>query len=151
VLFRSGPAEKAEYFMGQAGLAIAEGDESTALDYYLAAAEVYDEIGEETVDRAEAHFYAADYLYKFSHREQAIEEYDAAVRIYLKYADNSQIKAAVALNNMGSIHRELHEKSKARSCWERALQIYKNASEERKNHQHIAKIEQNLRDLAEGF
>jgi tetratricopeptide (TPR) repeat protein len=143
--------ERAEQFMAQAGLALHEGDEQQALANYLAAAEVYDKEGKVSVERAEAHFLAAGMAYQISERMMAIEEYDEAVKIYLRFGGNSKMKAANALNNMGTIYKELQDKSKAANCWNRALQIYEAAPPEQRNTANMQKIQQNLRDLQEGF
>ena len=143
--------ELASHYMGQAGMALSEGDEQGALDYYLEAAKIYDDSGQVSIERAEAHFLAADLAYRLGERRQAVEEYDAAVQIYVRFKGNSKIKAANALNNMGTIYKELERKDQARECWEKALQIYKEAPDEYKSNRNMAKIEQNLRDLAEGY
>ena len=143
--------EEAENYMGQAGLAISEGDHQAAAQYYLQAATVYDRIGGTTIERAEAHFLAAAESYKIGNPGQAIEQYQTAVDIYLQFTGNSKIKAAVGLNNMGSIYKEMEQIDKARNCWSNALQIYKEAPPELQSHGNMATIEQNLRDLQEGF
>lgn len=143
--------DEAEQYMGQAGFALSEGDIQTAMANYMAAAEIYDNTGKVTVERAEAHFLAADLAYQLSERGTAIEEYEKSVKIYVRFSGNSRIKAAVALNNMGTIYKELQNKSRALSCWNRALDIYNNAPAELKNEVHIQKIRQNIRDLEAGF
>jgi tetratricopeptide (TPR) repeat protein len=143
--------EIADHYMAQAGMALSEDDKASALDYYIEAAAVYDKEGDVTVDRAEAHFLAADMAYQLMERDQAIKEYDAAVQIYIRFDGNSKIKAAVALNNMGTIYKEIQDKNKARNCWEKAAQIYKDAPADLKNPQNLQKIEQNIRDLDQGF
>lgn len=148
---RASAAQTADEYMSQAGLALSEGDEAGALEYYLYAARAYDDAGEVVIERAEAHFLAAGLAYQLGEKTQAIEEYDAAVDIYLRFSGNSKIKGANALNNMGTIYKEMEQKSKARNCWERALQIYKSAPKELQSQSNMAKIEQNLSDLAEGF
>ena len=142
---------EAEQYMGQAGLALSEGNNEGAMANYLAAADIYDKSGKVTVERAEAHFLAADLAYQLSEREIAIEEYEKAVDIYLRFTGNSRIKAANALNNMGSIYKELQNKSRAMNCWNRALELYREAPAELKNEVNIQKIEQNIRDLEAGF
>ena len=142
---------EAEQYMGQAGLALSEGNNEGAMANYLAAAEIYDKSGKVTVERAEAHFLAADLAYQISEREMAIEEYEKAVDIYLRFTGNSRIKAANALNNMGTIYKELQNKSRAMNCWNRALEIYRDAPADLKNEANIQKIEQNIRDLEAGF
>jgi tetratricopeptide (TPR) repeat protein len=144
-------SEMAEQYMTQAGMAIADGDNQAALENYLEAARLYDESGEVTVERAEAHFLAASLAYQIGEKSQAIDEYDSSVEIYLRFSGNSKIKAANALNNMGTIYKELQDKPKARNCWERALNIYKEAPADLQNKGNMAKIEQNIRDLDEGF
>ncbi len=146
-----GVQQQADYFMEQAGLALAEDDKQGAFEYYLEAARVYDETGEISVERAEAHFLAADLAYQVGEKLQAIEEYDQAVQIYLRFTGNSKVKAAIALNNQGTIYKEMEQYGKARNCWENALQIYKDAPAELQSKPNMAKIQQNLSDLAEGF
>ncbi|MCP4674437.1 MAG: tetratricopeptide repeat protein [Deltaproteobacteria bacterium] len=143
--------EQAEFYMEQAGLALAEDDKQGALEFYLEAATVYDGAGEVTIERAEAHFLSADLAYQVGEKMQAAEEYDKAVQIYLRFSGNSKIKAAVALNNMGTIYKEMEQYDKARNCWENALQIYKAAPPELQSPRNMAKIQQNLSDLHEGF
>ena len=143
--------EQAEFYMEQAGLALAEDDKQGALEFYLEAAAVYDGAGEVTIDRAEAHFLSADLAYQVGEKMQAAEEYDKSVQIYLRFTGNSKIKAAVALNNMGTIYKEMEQYDKARNCWENALQIYKAAPPELQSPRNMAKIQQNLSDLHEGF
>jgi tetratricopeptide (TPR) repeat protein len=146
-----GMMEEADQYMGQAGLALSEGKQEEALANYLAAAEVYDRDGSITVERAEAHFLAAGLAYELAERKQAISEYDKAVEIYLRFKGNSRIKAANALNNMGTIYKEMQNKARALNCWHRALEIYKKAPPELQDKTNIAKIEQNIRDLEQGF
>ncbi|MDJ0763255.1 MAG: tetratricopeptide repeat protein [Myxococcota bacterium] len=143
--------EEADHYMGLAGMALSEDDIESALEYYLEAAHVYDNAGKITVERAEAHFLAADLAYKIGNPTQALDEYDQAVQIYLRFSGNSKIKGAVALNNMGSIYKEMEKYDKARNCWENALQIYRDAPKELQSQSHMETIEQNLSDLAEGF
>ncbi len=143
--------DEAKYYMEQAGLAVANEDPDTALANYIAAARTYDLIGDITVDRAESHFLAADLLYRLGDPTQALSQYQTAVDIYMRFSGNAKIKAAVSLNNMGSIYKELQRKDKARNCWENALQIYKAAPPELQNRTHMATIEQNINDLREGF
>ena len=147
----AGPTEQAEYYMGMAGMAISEGNDEEALANYLAAAKLYDDAGVVTVDRAEAHFLAAGIAYKLTELVQAIDEYEKSVDIYTRFSGNSQIKAANALNNMGTIYKELLKKSRAIDCWTRALEIYKAAPKELQNEANMQKIEQNIRDLEQGF
>lgn len=143
--------EQADYYMGAAGMALSEGDEQGALANYLAAAKIYDQSGAVVIERAEAHFLAADLAYQLSELVQAIEEYEKAVDIYLRFSGNSKIKAANALNNMGTIYKELLKKSRAIDCWTRALEIYKDAPKELQNEANMQKIQQNIRDLEQGF
>ena len=143
--------EQAGQYMGEAGFALGDGDTAGALEKYLQAAHIYDGTGEITIERGEAHFLAAGLAYQLGQRTQSLEEYDAAVEIYLRFSGNSKIKAANALNNMGTIYKELEEPDKARTCWERALQIYEAAPKELQSTSNMAKIQQNLRDLVEGY
>lgn len=143
--------EQAEYYMGMAGMAISEGNDQEALANYLAAAEIYDNAGAVTVERAEAHFLAAEIAYKLTEHMQAIEEYEKSVEIYTRFSGNSQIKAANALNNMGTIYKELLKKSRAVDCWTRALDLYKAAPKELQNEANMQMIQQNIRDLEQGF
>ena len=142
---------EADQYMGQAGLALSDGDIQGAMANYLAAADIYDKSGQVTVERAEAHFLAADLAYQLAERETAIQEYEKSVDIYLRFTGNSRIKAANALNNMGTIYKETQNKSRALNCWHRALEIYKEAPPELKNEANIQKIEQNIRDLEAGY
>ncbi len=144
-------AQQAEHYMGQAGFAISEDDIEGALGYYLEAARIYDSTGEVTINRAEAHTEAAKLTYRLGDLEEAIAQYQIAVDIFMRFSGNSKIKAAVGLNNMGTIYKELEKKDKARNCWENALQIYKAAPPELQNRSNMATIEQNLSDLQEGF
>jgi tetratricopeptide (TPR) repeat protein len=148
-----GAATKAQYdaYMDQAGLAITEGRTQDALDAYLAAADVYDKTGEIIIERAEAHFLAADCAYQRMQKDLSLEEYQKSVDIYLRFSGNSKIKAAVALTNMGVIYKEKVQKDKARNCWETAFQLYKEAPKELQNSENMEKISQNLRDLDNGF
>ena len=138
-------------YMDQAGLAFAEGRTQDALDAYLSAADVYDKTNEIIIERAEAHFLAADLAYQRMQKDLALEEYQKSIDIYLRFSGNSKIKAAVALTNMGVIYKEKTMKDKARNCWETALQLYKEAPKELQNSENMEKIEQNLRDLESGF
>ncbi|MBW2277342.1 MAG: tetratricopeptide repeat protein [Deltaproteobacteria bacterium] len=144
------PLDYYNHYMSQAGLAIAEGDKEGALDNYLEAAAVLDATDEVTVERAEAHFLAADMAYQRLEHEQAIAEYEKAIEIYLRFKGNSRAKAAVALNALGVIYREKAEKNKARNCWEQALQIYRELPAEFQKASHVETIKQNIRDLEYG-
>ena len=143
--------DEANHYMGMAGMALSEGNEQEALANYLAAAEIYDRSGSIVEERAEAHFLAADIAYQLSERVQAIEEYEKSVDIYLRFSGNSKIKAANALNNMGTIYKELLKKSRAIDCWTRALEIYREAPKELQNEANMQKIQQNIRDVEQGF
>jgi len=140
-----------EHYMSEAGMALAEERLQDALDAYLEAAKALDQTGEITVKRAEAHFLAADMAYQRMEKELALESYQKSVDIYLRFSGNSKIKAAVALTNMGVIYKEKADKNKARNSWEQALQIYKEAPASPQNQIHMQKVEQNLRDLDQGF
>jgi tetratricopeptide (TPR) repeat protein len=146
-------AAEAEYqaYMDRAGLALSEGRTQDALDAYLGAAAVGDKTGEITVERAEAHYLAGDMAYQRMDKDLALEQYQEAVDIYLRFTGNSKIKAAVVLTNMGVIYKEKVMKDKARNCWETAVQLYKEAPPELQDHANMRKIEQNLRDLESGF
>ena len=144
-------AEQADYYMGMAGMALSDGNDEEALANYLAAAKIYDQSGAVVVERAEAHFLAAGIAYRLTERLQALEEYEKAVDIYTRFSGNSQIKAANALNNMGTIYKELLKKSRAIDCWTRALEIYQAAPKELQNEANMQKIQQNIRDLEQGF
>ena len=143
--------EKASYFMGQGGLALSEGNEEEALENYLEAARIYDENGQVVIERAEAHYLAAELAFKLGDNDLTLKEYDTAVQIYLRFTGNSRVKAAIALNNMGSIYKKRQETAKAQRCWEQALELYKNAPPELQSHTNMETIEQNLSDLAEGY
>lgn len=145
------PMDLYNHYMGQAGLSAAEGDKEGALDHYLEAAKALDDTGEVTIERAEAHFLAADMAYQRLDAELAIAEYEKAVEIYLRFTGNSRTKAAVALNSMGVIYKEKAEKNKARNCWEQALQVYRELPAEFQNNSHIETIKQNIRDLDFGY
>ncbi len=142
---------KAEQYMGQAGMALSEGNTKEAIANYLSAAEIYESIGKVSIEAAEAHFLAADLAYQISERELALEEYQKAVNMYLQFTGNSRIKAANALNNMGTIHKEMQNKSKALNSWHRALELYQKAPAELRNESNVQKIQQNIRDLEAGF
>lgn len=148
-----GSAAEAQYdaYMNQAGLAMAEGRMQDALDGYLAAAAIYDKTDEIIMERAEAHYLAGDCAYQRMEKDVALEQYQKAVDIYLRFSGNSKIKAAVVLTNMGVIYKEKAMKDKARNCWETAIQIYKEAPKELQDSANMRKIEQNIRDLESGF
>ena len=132
-------------------MALAEDRLQDALEAYLEASAALDTTNEVTVKRAEAHFLAADMAYQRMEKDLALEEYQKSVDIYLRFTGNSRIKAAVALTNMGVIYKEMTEKDKARNAWEQAFQIYKEAPESSQNRIHMGKVEQNIRDLEQGF
>lgn len=140
-------AQEAAGYMEQAVIAESEGDMATAFANYREAAAVFDKAGMVTVERAEAHFLAAEKALTLSQFEAAVEHYDAAIQIYLRFEGNSKAKAAVALTNMGAAYKKLGEKDKARGCWNRALEIYGDLPAEMRSSANIATIEQNLREL----
>ncbi|MDD5307245.1 MAG: tetratricopeptide repeat protein [Deltaproteobacteria bacterium] len=137
--------------MESAGSAIADGNTQGAYDEYSEAARVLDEANLVVIDRAEAHFYAADLAYKLLDKDGAITHYKAAIDVYLRFSGNSKVKAAIALNNLGAIYKEIGDKPAARSAWEQAMQVYREAPPELQNQANMAKIEQNISDLREGF
>ena len=147
----SSVTDQANAYMSQAAISLSEEDYQGALASYLAAADIYDKEGAISVERAEAHFLAADLAYQIGEKQLAIDEYDESVKIYLRFKGNAKMKAANALNNMGTIYKELQHKSKAANCWNRALQIYQEFPEADRNTANMQMIEQNLRDLNEGF
>jgi tetratricopeptide (TPR) repeat protein len=147
----SGPELEAKARMEAAGAAIAEGDTQGAYDRYSEAADVLDEAGLVVIDRAEAHFYAADLAYKLLDKDGAVSHYKSAIEVYLRFSGNSKVKAAIALNNLGAIYKEIGDKPAAREVWEQALKVYRDAPPELQNKAHMAKIEQNISDLREGF
>lgn len=138
--------DQAKRYIGEGGFALSEGNANQALEYFLGAAEIYDSLDEVTVEGAEAHYVAAETAHKLKQRELAIEEYDKAVDIYLRFTGKTKIKGAHALANMGAVYVELRDKDKARDCWERALNIYKAAPPELQNKTNMARIKQNIRD-----
>ncbi len=140
-----------KYFMSEAGLAQSEQRLDDALENYLSAAQVLEETGEVSVKQADAHFQAAEIAYQRFDKELAIQQYEKAVGLYLRFPGNSQSKAAVAYTNMGVVYKEMHDKARARTCWQQALEVYRNAPESSQNAGHIEKINQNIRDLDEGF
>ena len=139
------------YYIEQASLALVEGNTDGALENYMAAAQVLDDTGEPTQKSADAHFEAAKLAYQKYDKELAISEYQKAIDLYLRFPGNAQSKAAVSYTNMGVVYKEMHDKARARTCWQQALDIYKNAGAEAQNAAHVEKIEQNIRDLDEGF
>ena len=139
------------YFMEQAGLAQSESRKEDALDYYLSAADTMAATGTPTIKEADARYEAAQIAYQMMQKELAIQEYEKAGAIYLRFEGNALTKGAVVYTNMGVIWKELHEKNKARSCWQTALELYQKADATDQNKVHIEKIQQNIRDLDEGF
>jgi tetratricopeptide (TPR) repeat protein len=139
------------YFMEQAGLAQAEDRKDDALDYYLSAADTMAAKGTPNIKEADAHYEAAQIAYQTNQKELSIQEYEKAIEIYIRFDGNSLTKGAVAYTNLGVIWKELHEKNKARSCWQSALDLYNNAPANSQNKVHIEKIQQNIRDLDQGF
>ena len=143
--------EEAGRLMGQGGFAASDGDDEKALSLYLDAARILDGLGRVTVDRGEAHFLAGEVAEKLYKNALALEHFEKAVDIYLRFSGNSKIKAANALANMGAIHKQTGALGKARDCWTRALNIYKASPPEYRNSRNMGKIEQNLRDLSSGY
>ena len=139
------------YFMEQAGLAQAETRQEDALDYYLSAADTMAATGSPPIKEADARYEAAQIAYQMVQKELSIQQYEKAAEIYLRFDGNAQTKGAVVYTNMGVIWKELHEKNKARSCWQTALELYQKADATDQNKVHIEKIQQNIRDLDEGF
>ncbi|MCU0660982.1 MAG: tetratricopeptide repeat protein [Myxococcota bacterium] len=139
--------QEAAGYMEKAVLAESEGDLATAYDSYIQAATVFDRTGGASVERAEAHFLAAEKALALSKFEEAVKHYDTAVQIYLRFEGNSQAKAAVALTNMGAAYKKTGQKEKARDCWTRALEVYQALPAELRNSANIAILEQNIRDL----
>jgi tetratricopeptide (TPR) repeat protein len=140
--------DQAGRYVGEGGFALSEGNEEQALEYFLGATAIYEDIGKVTVERGEAHYLAGETAHKLKKRELAIAEYTKAVDIYLRFSGASKIKGAHALANMGAVHRELEDKDKARNCWERALNIYRAAPAELQNKNNMARIQQNINDLS---
>ena len=138
--------DQASRYIGEGGFALSEEKEAQALEYFLAAAAIYDDLGEVTVEGAEAHYVAAETAHKLKQRDLAVEEYNKAVDIYLRFSGKTKIKGAHALANMGAVYVELHDRDKARECWQRALNIYKAAPPELQNKTNMARIKQNIRD-----
>lgn len=147
----SAAMEEYKYYMEQAGIAQAEQQLDDALDYYLSAATTLEETGQPSVKLADAHYEAAQISYQLYKKELAIEEYESAAAIYLRFSGNAQTKAAVVYTNMGVVWKEMNNKSKARTCWQQALDIYQKVETGNQNKIHIEKIQQNIRDLDEGF
>jgi tetratricopeptide (TPR) repeat protein len=147
------PSIKAQidHYLTKAGMARMEGDAQGALDYYLEAAAVCEQKESITVECADVFYETAGMAYERVEKEMAIEYYEKAIDIYLRFKNNSRAKAAVALNAEGVIYREMADKSKARNLFEQALQIYEETPEEYKSEANIDKIKQNIRDLEEGY
>ncbi|MBN2529433.1 MAG: hypothetical protein JXR76_23800 [Deltaproteobacteria bacterium] len=139
------------YFMEQAGLAQSEERKEDAIDFYLSAADSMAKTGKPTIKEADAHYEAAQLAYQMVQKELAIQEYEKAAEIYLRFGGNALTKGAVVYTNLGVIWKELHEKNKARSCWQSALDLYQKAEAGDQNKVHIEKIQQNIRDLDQGF
>ncbi len=141
--------ERIRWFVEQAGVKRIEGDIQGALDLYLEAASLCESII--TVECADVHYEAAGIAYERMERDMSIAEYGKAVDIYLRFGGNSLAKAAVALNSVGVMYREMAEKTKARNAFEHALQIYSETPDEFKSKANIEKIKQNIRALDEGY
>jgi tetratricopeptide (TPR) repeat protein len=140
--------EQAKRYIGEGGFALSEGQVAQALEFFLAAAEIYDKIGKVSVERGEAHYLSGEMAQKLKQRDLAIAEYNKAVAIYLRFTGAAKIKGAHALANLGAVFRELEERDKARECWERALNIYRAAPPELQNKNNMARIQQNITDLS---
>ena len=143
--------EEANAYMSQGGMALSEGDTEGAIANYLEAARIYDQTGRVIVERAEAHFLVGDLAHQLGDDDLSLEHYDAAAKIYVRFTGNSKAKAANALANMGVIYKTLEEPDKARTVWESALEIYKSLPVEFQNRTNMAKIQQNIYDLKQGF
>jgi len=143
--------ERIRWFVEQAGTRRIEGDVAGALDSYLEATAVCESKRLVTVDCADVHYEAAGIAYERLDSELSIAEYRKAVEIYLRFEGNARAKAAVALNSIGVMYREMAEKTKARNAFEQALQIYSDTPDEFKSKGNIEKIKQNIRALDEGY
>ncbi|MBN2805005.1 MAG: hypothetical protein JXR91_18055 [Deltaproteobacteria bacterium] len=139
------------HYMGEAGMAQSENRIEDALNLYLQAADSLKDVDEPCIKKADAHYEAAQMAYQLYQKELTIEQYEKAIEIYMRYKGNAMSKAAVSYTNMGVVWKELHNKGKARSCWQQALDIYKSMSQSNQNAGNIEKINQNIRDLDEGF
>jgi tetratricopeptide (TPR) repeat protein len=139
------------HYMGEAGMAQSEERNEDALENYLLAADALKDINKPCIKKADAHYEAAQLAYKLYKKEQAIEQYKLAADIYIRFKGNAMSKAAVVYTNMGVVWKEIHETAKARTCWQQALEIYKSMPESGQNAGNIEKINQNIRDLDEGF
>jgi tetratricopeptide (TPR) repeat protein len=135
----------------QAGVRRIEGDVQAALDTYREAAALCESARIVTVECADVHYEAAGAAYERMDRELSIAEYRKAVDIYLRFDGNARAKAAVALNAVGVMYREMAEKGKARNAFEQALQVYRDTPDEFKSKGNIQKIQQNIRALDEGY
>ncbi|MCK9521994.1 MAG: hypothetical protein M0R76_02985 [Proteobacteria bacterium] len=138
-------------YMAAAGMALSEERLDDALSYYLSAAEVLDETGEVTIRRADAHYEAAGVAYQRYQKEMAIEQYQKAVEVYLRFSGNALLKAAVALTNTGVIWKELKDRARARTAWQQALEIYRAAPQTGQTSIHMQKVQANIQELDEGY
>ncbi len=142
---------EADQYMAAAGTSEAEGDLKAALANYLAAADAFDQMGRPTVEQADAHSEAGRLAYQNAELQVAVDEYQKAVDIYVRFSGNALVKGGNALNNMGAIYKEMQNKSRALNCWNQALDLYRKAPKELQDQTNIAKIEQNIRDVEAGF
>jgi tetratricopeptide (TPR) repeat protein len=143
--------ERVRWFVEQAGVKRVDGDVQGALDSYLEAASLCESKRIVTVECADVHYEAAGIAYERLDRELSIAGYRKAVDIYLRFGGNALAKAAVALNAVGVMYREMAEKTKARNAFEQALQVYSDTPDEFKSKANIEKIKQNIRALDEGY
>ncbi len=143
--------DRANFLMGQGGMAFSEKDYQTAFDHYLEAAALLDSHEGLSVEQAEAHFQTAEMAVELKDSDMALEHYERAAEIYLRFPGKTRVRAAIALANAGVIHKEKHNEDKARSSWERALEIYDEVPAKQRNQGNIQMIQQNLRDLEAGY
>ena len=139
------------YYMSQAGIAQSEEKIDEALDNYIQAADALNEMGRPCLKKADAHYEAAQMAYQLVKKDLAIKQYEAAVNIYIHFTGNSLTKAAVCYTNLGVVYKELHNNAKARTAWQQARTLYNSLPKSDQNAGNIEKINQNIRDLDEGF
>ena len=74
--------------------------------------------------------------------EQAKENYERALTIYLKKLDPDHLDVAMCYNNLGSVHSDLGDLEQAKENYERALTIYLKKLDP--DHPHVATCYNNL-------
>ena len=127
-----------------------DGNVDGALEYYLAADEQYDKVGDKkNQDWGLINFYMG-LIYRQKHDDRsAVDRFGKALEIIKASFGPDHSRVAEVLNYKGAAHKNLGEKEQALECFKKALEIREKESPPDENQIKILKM--NINDIRDGW